>query len=246
MKNKNQALDITKNYCDSLFSFEESDNFSFRNKKPELLRMILASYARNISSEASIQTIIEDVKQSNERTLDRKTIDEYLDALKDLYIIDDLPAWNPAIRSKTSIRSTPTRHFCDTSIACRVLKIAPKDLICDLNTFGLFFEDFAVRDLSVYAQTMGGGSIRQYRDNTGLECDAVIHLEDGRWGAFEIKLGGEKLIEAGASSLKRLDAKIREKSDERAPEFLAALTGTGPLYRRADGVFVIPINCLKA
>lgn len=241
---RQQALDITRNYYNGLFYFEDSDNEKFRNKKPEVLRMILRSYARNISTEASFQTMIEDVKQSNERTMEAKTFDDYLDALKDLYIIEDIKAWNPNIRSKTSIRSTPTRHFVDTSIACRALNISPDDLMNDIKSFGLFFEDFAVRDLSVYAAAMSG-EIKHYRDNAGLECDVVLHLEDGRWAAIEIKLGGDQSIEEGASSLHLLKRKIEEKSDEPSPSFMMVLTAKGPLYRREDGIFVVPINLLK-
>ena len=183
------ALEITKNYYGGLFIFEDSENERFRNKKPEVLRMILRSYARNISTEAAVSTIIWDIRQSNERSMDTKTYEDYMEALKDLYIIEDMEAWNPNIRSKTSIRSTPTRHFVDTSIACRSLGVNPPDLMNDLESFGLFFEDFAVRDLRVYADSLGG-EVKHYRDNSGLECDAVVHLEDGRWGGIEIKLGG--------------------------------------------------------
>ena len=238
------ALEITKNYYNGLFVFEDSENERFRNKKPEVLRMILRSYARNISSEAAVSTIISDIRQSNERTMDTKTYDDYMEALKDLYIIEDLEAWNPNIRSKTSIRSTPTRHFVDTSIACRSLGVSPGDLMRDLDSFGLFFEDFAVRDLSVYAGNMGG-VVKHYRDNAGLECDAVVHLEDGRWGGIEIKLGGDDLIEDGADSLKKLRDKIVEKSNEKAPSFLLVLTAVGGAYKREDGVFVAPINLLR-
>jgi len=238
------ALEITKNYYNGLFVFEDSENERFRNKKPEVLRMILRSYARNISSEAAVSTIISDIRQSNERTMDTKTYDDYMEALKDLYIIEDLEAWNPNIRSKTSIRSTPTRHFVDTSIACRSLGVSPGDLMRDLDSFGLFFEDFAVRDLSVYAGSMGG-VVKHYRDNAGLECDAVVHLEDGRWGGIEIKLGGDDLINDGAESLKKLRDKIVEKSDEKAPSFLLVLTAVGGAYKRDDGVFVAPINLLR-
>ena len=262
------ALEITKNYYNGLFVFEDSENERltsstsstldtartssavcslerrFRNKKPEVLRMILRSYARNISSEAAVSTIISDIRQSNERTMDTKTYDDYMEALKDLYIIEDLEAWNPNIRSKTSIRSTPTRHFVDTSIACRSLGVSPGDLMRDLDSFGLFFEDFAVRDLSVYASSMGG-VVKHYRDNAGLECDAVVHLEDGRWGGIEIKLGGDDLINDGAESLKKLRDKIVEKSDEKAPSFLLVLTAVGGAYKREDGVFVAPINLLR-
>ena len=241
---KEIALEITKNYYDGLFVFEDSENERFRNKKPEVLRMILRSYARNISTEASVSTIIGDIRQSNERTMDIKTYGEYMEALKDLYVIEDLEAWNPDIRSKTSIRSTPTRHFVDTSVACRSLGVSPDDLMRDLNSFGLFFEDFAVRDLSVYAQSLGG-VVKHYRDNAGLECDAVVHLEDGRWGGIEIKLGGEDMINEGAKNLKTLKNKIVEKSSEKAPSFLLVLTAVGGAYKRDDGVFVAPINLLK-
>lgn len=241
---KDIAVEITKNYYNGLFVFEDCENERFRNKKPEVLKMILKSYARHISTEAAISTIIADVRQSNERTMDPKTFDDYMEALKDLYVIEDLPAWNPNIRSKTIIRSTPTRHFIDTSIACRALGVSPNDLMNDLESFGLFFEDFAVRDLSIYANAIGG-TVTHYRDNTGLECDAVVHLEDGRWGAIEIKLGGDELIEHGAQSLKNLRDKITSISEERAPSFLMVLTAVGGAYHREDGVYVAPINLLK-
>ena len=244
ISDKEVSLDVTRNYYNGLFVFEDCDNENFRNKRPEVLKMILRSYARNISTEASKQTMIEDVKQSNERTMDTKTFDDYLEALGDLFIISDIEAWNPNIRSKTSIRTTPTRHFVDTSIACRALNIFPEDLMNDLESFGLFFEDFAVRDLSIYAQAHGG-EVRHYRDNAGLECDAVVHLEDGRWGAIEIKLGGDKLIAEGAHSLNLLKEKIANKSSEPNPSFMMILTAKGALYQRKDGIFVAPINCLR-
>lgn len=241
---KDIAIEITKNYWNGLFIFEDCENERFRNKKPEVLKMIVRSYARHISTEAAVSTIISDVRQSNERTMDVKTFDDYMEALQDLYILEDMAAWNPNIRSKTTIRSTPTRHFVDTSIACRALGVMPDDLLRDLESFGLFFEDMAVRDLRIYAETLKG-EVRHYRDNTGLECDAVIHLEDGRWGAIEIKLGGDDLIEAGATSLKNLKSKIEKKSDEQSPSFLLVLTAVGGSYQREDGVYVAPINMLK-
>lgn len=244
LASKDIAIEITKNYWNGLFVFEDCENERFRNKKPEVLKMIVRSYARHISTEAAISTIIADVRQNNERTMDPKTFDDYMEALKDLYIIEDMEAWNPNIRSKTSIRSTPTRHFVDTSIACRALGVMPEDLLRDLESFGLFFEDMAVRDLKIYAGTLGG-EVRHYRDGTGLECDAVVHLEDGRWGAVEIKLGGDDLIESGAASLKTLKKKIEEKSDEQSPSFLMVLTAVGGSYQREDGVYVVPINQLR-
>lgn len=241
---KEIAIEITKNYYNGLFVFEDCENARFRNKNPEIMKMIVRSYARHISTEAAVSTIIADVRQSNERTMDTKTYDDYNEALNDIFIIEDMPAWNPNIRSKTSIRSTPTRHFVDTSIACRALGAGPEDLLHDLESFGLFFEDMAVRDLRIYSEVLGG-EVRHYRDNAGLECDAVIHLENGSWGAVEIKLGGDDLIEAGASSLKLLKAKIEEKSNEKSPSFLMVLTAVGGAYQREDGVFVVPINLLK-
>lgn len=241
---KEIAIEITKNYYNGLFVFEDCENERFRNKNPEIMKMIVRSYARHISTEAAVSTIIADVRQSNERTMDTKTYDDYNEALNDIFIVEDMPAWNPNIRSKTSIRSTPTRHFVDTSIACRALGAGPEDLLHDLESFGLFFEDMAVRDLRIYSDVLGG-EVRHYRDNAGLECDAVIHLENGSWGAVEIKLGGDDLIEAGASSLKLLKAKIEEKSNEKSPSFLMVLTAVGGAYQREDGVFVVPINLLK-
>lgn len=241
---KDLGLEITRNYYDSLFIFENSENEKFRNKKPELFKMILRSYARNISAEVPNTTIIEDIKAKNSRTFDSKTFEEYMEALKDLYIIEDVTAWNPNIRSKTAIRTSPIRHFTDTSIACRALNIFPNDLLNDPNSFGLFFEDFAIRDLIIYASSIEG-EVRHYRDAAGLECDAIIHLPNGQWGAIEIKLGGEDLINDGVKSLLTLKKKLSEKSDEPAPSFMMILTACGSLYQRPDGIYVVPINCLK-
>ncbi len=241
---KDIALEVTRNYWDGLFVFEDCENERFRDKKPEVLKMIVRSHARHISTEAAAATIMADVRQTNERNMDAKTFADYMEALGDLYILEDMKAWNPNIRSKTSIRSTPTRHFVDTSIACRALGVSPNDLMGDLESFGLFFEDMAVRDLRIYTETLGG-EVLHYRDNAGLECDAVLHLDDGRWGAVEIKLGGDGNIEAGAKNLKLLKNKIIEKSDENPPSFLMVLTAVGGAYKRDDGVYVAPINLLK-
>lgn len=244
-QDKDNALEITKNYFDGLFYFNDNDNETFRDKKSDVFKMILKSYARNISTEVSTKVIIDDVKQSNERTMDPKTFSNYLNALKNLYIIEDTEAWCPNLRSKTSIASTPTRHFVDTSIACQALDITPDDLLKDINTFGLFFEDITIRDLRIYSSFLNG-SIKHYRDNAGLECDAIIHLANGKWAAIEIKLGGNQLVDSGAKKLNLLKNKIKEKSSEREPEFMMILTAFGPLYTREDGILVVPINCLKA
>ena len=235
------ALDVTANYYNGLFNFDTSENEKFRNKKSEVLRMIVRSYARNISTEAAYKTIIQDIIESNNRTMDTKTFDDYWDALKDLFIISDIEAWNPNLRSKAVVRTTPTRHFVDTSIACQALDISPDDLMADLKSFGLFFEDLAVRDLSIYASLLGG-TVKHYRDSRGLECDAVVHIGKGKWGAIEIKLGGDKLIEEGVANL------IKLKNDVNDPNmaFMAIVTATGPAYRRPDGIYVIPLNCLRA
>ncbi len=233
------ALDVTKNYYDGLFNFEYSENEKFRNKNPELMRMILRSYARNISTEAALKTIQTDVTSSNSRTLDNKTLTEYLDALKDLFIIEDVMAWNPDIRSKSAIRTTPTRHFVDTSIAAAVLGISPSDLLNDLHSFGLFFEDMAVRDLTIYADCLGA-KVKHYRDSSGLECDAIVHFDNGKWAAIEIKLGGEKLIEEGAKNLE----KLKNIVDSDKLTFRMILTATGAAYRRKDGIYVAPLDCL--
>ena len=236
---KDIALDVTRNYYEGLFNFEYSENEKFRNKNSELMRMILKSYARNISTQAPLKTIQSDIISSNNRTLDNKTLVDYLDALRDLFIIEDISAWNPNLRSKVAIRTTPTRHFVDTSIATSVLGITPSDLMNDLQSFGLFFEDMAVRDLVIYSSYLGA-SVKHYRDSSGLECDAIIHFENGKWAAVEIKLGGEKLIQEGAENLEKLKKVVNNDS----LAFRMILTATGSAYRRKDGIYVVPINCL--
>lgn len=236
------ALEVTGNYYDGIFNFVNSENSNFRNKNPRLMRMILQGYARHVSSQASSSLIIQDIISQNNRTLSPKTFEEYSDLLRDLFIIEDMEAWNPNLRSKTVVRSTPTRHFVDTSIAAQALGASPGDLMNDLNTFGLMFEDMAVRDLRVYAQVYGG-IVRHYRDSRGLECDTIVHLPNSRWAPIEIKLGGEKLIEEGVRNLLRLKEDVNAKY---APSFMMILTATGPAYRRPDGIFIVPINCLKA
>lgn len=241
LDDRDVALDVTANYYNGLFNFDTSENEKFRNKKPEVLRMILRSYARNISTEAAYKTIIQDIIESNNRTMDTKTFDDYWDALKDLFIICDIDAWNPNLRSKAVVRTTPTRHFVDTSIACQALNISPDDLMADLKSFGFFFEDLAVRDLNIYASLLGG-TVKHYRDSRGLECDAVVHTPKGKWGAIEIKLGGDKLIEEGAANLN----KLKDDVDDPNMAFMAIITATGPAYRRLDGIYVTPLNCLRA
>lgn len=240
---KEKALKITKNYCSTLFDFENSKNQKFRNKKPDIFKMILRSYARNISTEARKSVFVNDINKHDDRKLDDETFDQYIEALKDLYIINDVEAWNPNFRSKTVIITSPTRHFVDTSIAAYSLNMSPNDLINDPKTFGLMFEDFAVKELSIYSSGIGG-EIRHYRDGNGLECDAVIHLPSGDYSLIEIKLGGDELINEGISNLKSIEDKIKE-NNQKEPSFKMIVTATGDAYIK-DDVFIVPINMLKA
>lgn len=214
------------------------------NRNITTTRLLMCSYARNQGSQATIGTIVADMMTNDENEIGIKTAGSYLDALRKIFVIEDSEAWNPNLRSKTAIRTANTRYFIDPSIGTAVLGLGPKDLINDLNTMGLFFETLCVRDLRIFADALDG-QVFHYRDKSGLECDAVIHLRNGRYGLVEIKLGGDRLINEGASNLLALVDKINtDKMKE--PSFLMVLTGTGDFaYRRKDGVYVVPIGCLK-
>lgn len=214
------------------------------NRNITTTRLLMRSYARNQGSQATIGTIVADMMTNDENERGIKTAGSYLDALRKIFVIEDSEAWNPNLRSKTAIRTANTRYFIDPSIGTAVLGLGPKDLINDLNTMGLFFETLCVRDLRIFADALDG-QVFHYRDKSGLECDAVIHLRNGRYGLVEIKLGGDRLINEGASNLLALVDKINtDKMKE--PSFLMVLTGTGDFaYRRKDGVYVVPIGCLK-
>lgn len=213
-------------------------------RDPVRVHRLMRSLARNQGSQASLGTIKADLLANEADTLSEDTIASYIKALKEIFVVEDSEAWNPNLRSKTAIRTSDTRYFTDPSIATAALGIGPNDLINDLNTFGLFFETMAVRDLRVYAEAMNG-KVYHYRDKNNLECDAVVHLRDGRYGLVEIKLGGDDLINEGASALKSLAEKIDpEKMKE--PSFMMVLIGVGTYaYRREDGIYVVPIGCLK-
>ena len=173
-----------------------------------------------------------------------ETVASYINALRKIFAVEDMPAWNPNLRSKTAIRSSDTRYYIDPSIAAAALGIGPKDLMNDLKTFGFLFETLCIRDLRVFADALNG-EVYHYRDKDGQECDAVIHLKNGKYGLIEIKLGGDKLIEEGAASLKNMEAKI-DTDKMNVPSFLMVLIGIGDYaYRRQDGVYVVPIGCLK-
>ncbi len=214
------------------------------NRNPERVRRLMRSYARNQGSQATNALICEDIAFNDSENLDSDTVYSYINALKKIFVIEEMEAWNPNLRSKTAIRTANTRYFVDPSIAVAALGLGPQDLIADLNTFGLFFETLCVRDLRVFADSLNG-SVYHFRDKTELECDAVIHLRNSSYGLIEIKLGGDRLIEEGAQNLKKLKDKI-DTTKMKAPSFLMVLIGVGDFaYRRPDGVYVVPIGCLK-
>ena len=209
------------------------------------VQRLMRSYARHQGTQTSIATLKEDLKNNDVVTLDEDTIRTYLDALQKIFVVEDMPAWNPNLRSKTAIRSADTRYFVDPSIATAALGLGPADLMNDLNTMGLLFETMCVRDLRVFAEVMYG-KVYHYRDKNGLECDAVVHLRNGQYGLVEIKLGGETLINDGVKTLLALSEQI-DTTRMNAPAFKMVLTAVGEYaYRRPDdGVYVVPIGCLK-
>ena len=234
-----QAID----YFDSVVKNDISRVDSVK-RDIEKAKSLLRSYARHVGSQAPLETIRKDMLANQADTFDQVTLYSYIDALKKIFVIEDAPAWNPNIRSKTVIRSTDTRYFIDPSIATAALGIGPKDLTQDLNTMGFLFENLAVRDLRIYSELLDG-SVYHYRDKSGLECDAVIHLRNGSYGLVEIKLGGDKLIEEGAETLKTLSDLIDTNSMKK-PSFMMVLCAQAPFaYKRNDGVYVVPITSLR-
>lgn len=213
-------------------------------RDPEMIHRLLRSYARHQGAQVSFATIRTDLMENEGNALSEETIGLYIKALKNIFVIEDAEAWNPNLRSKTAIRSSDTRYFTDPSIATAALGLGPRDLIADLNTFGLMFEVLAVRDLRVYADAIKG-KVYHYRDKNGLECDAVVHLRNGQYGLVEVKLGGDDLIKQGAKTLHALANKI-DTDKMPSPAFMMVLTGVGEYaYERDDGVIVVPIGCLK-
>ena len=240
---KEYALDQAFDYVDSVIK-KDIQRVNKVKHSAERAKLLLRSYARNISQQVSYATIRKDMLANDAGTLDEDTVADYIKALKKLFVIEDLAAWNPNIRSKAAIRTSDTRHFVDPSIGTAALGLGPQDLINDLRSFGFFFEDLAVRDLRVYAEAVDG-ELYHYRDSNGLECDAVLHRRNGSYALLEVKLGGEKNIEEGASNLVALAQNI-DTDKMPAPSFMAVVVGVGQYaYQRADGVFVIPIGCLK-
>ena len=237
------ALEQAYDYYDAIVNLDISrvDNVK---RNPKRVKNLMRSYARNQCQQVSNETIRKDMINNDVETLDSDTVNSYINALKKIFVVEEVPAWNPNLRSKTAIRTSDTRYFIDPSIGIAALGLGPKDLMNDLNTFGLFFESMCIRDLKVYAEALNG-KIYHYRDGKGLECDAVVHLRNGDYGLIEIKLGGDRLIEEGASTLKTLENKI-DTIKMKKPSFMMVLIGSGNYaYRREDGVYVVPIGCLK-
>ncbi len=238
------ALDQALDYFDSVVE-RDIQRVDGVKRNADRARLLLRSYARHISQQVSYATIKADMLSNDSQTLDEDTVADYIKALKRLFVIEDLEAWNPNIRSKAAIRTSDTRHFVDPSIGTAALGLGPKDLMNDLESFGLFFEDLAVRDLRIFADVLDG-RLYHYRDSSGLECDTVLHRRNGTYALIEIKLGGEKAIEEAADSLKQL-AETIDHTRMPQPSFLMVLTAVGPYaYRRPDGVFVVPITCLNS
>lgn len=242
-KNRRAALRQAYDYYDAVVKTDISrvDEVS---RNSERTRLLLRSYARSQGGQVSIGAIRQDMMANDDETLADKTVQSYIGALKKIFVIEDMPAWNPNLRSKTAIRSADTRYFVDPSIAVAALGLGPEDLVNDLETFGLLFETLCVRDLRVYADALDG-MVYHYRDKNGLECDAVIHLRNGAYGLVEIKLGGAAAIEKGASTLMELASKI-DTTKMKVPAFLMVLTAVGDYaYQRKDGIYVVPVGCLK-
>ena len=242
-KSRKIALAQAPDYCEAIAEADISKVDGIE-RDPERTRRILRAYAQSVASEATITSILKDVRTDSTDSFSENTLRSYLEALKKIYVIEDAHAWNPNLRSKTAIRSSDTRYFVDPSIATAALGLGPNDLINDLSTAGLLFENLCVRDLRVYTEALGG-RVYHYRDKSGLECDSVVHLNNGRYGLVEIKLGGDKLIEEGAANLLRLKNKIDfDRMNE--PAFMMVLCGIAPFaYRRTDDVLVVPIGCLR-
>ena len=237
------ALRQAYNYVDAVCNTDISRVDGVR-REPAFCRRLLKSYARHSGTSATLSTLHADIAANDANSMSENTIASYLQALRKIFVVEDMPAWNPNLRSKSAIRTSDTRYFTDPSITASALGVGPDDLLDDLRTFGFMFETMAVRDLRVYASAIDG-EVFHFRDRNGLECDAVVHLRNGAYGLVEVKLGGEKLINEGAASLNLLASKI-DTTKMNKPAFRMVLTGIGQFaYVREDGVMVVPIGCLK-
>jgi hypothetical protein len=240
-KDEKIALAQAYDYLDSVIASDISlvDGVS---RDPQRVARLLRSYSRNVASDAKIENLREDIVANDVDSLTAPTIQSYINALKSIFVIEDLPAWNPNLRSRTAVRPSDTRHFVAPSIAVAALGLGPNDLIYDLNTMGLFFESLCVRDLRVYADALDG-NVYKFRQKDGLECDAVLHLRNGSYGLMEVKLGGSE-IDRAAENLIKLKNRI-DTTRMKEPSFMMVITATGYAYTRPDGVHVVPVGCLK-
>ena len=243
IKDQRIALQQAIDYYDGVINSDISRVDDIK-RDPNRAARVLRSYARNIASQAKLSSITQDIKSNEEINFSDDTVSSYIKALKSIFVIEDSNSWNPNLRSKAAIRTTDTRYFLDPSIACAALGIGPQDLENDLNTFGLLFENLVVRDLRIYADAIDG-KVYHYRDNLDLECDAVVHLRNGKYGLIEVKLGGEKLISEGIKSLNKLEEKL-DITKMKAPAFKMVITGVGKFaYKNKDGILIVPIGSLK-
>lgn len=242
IEDKEDSYEIAADYLNGAIHYK-SKNDKNHFPDPSLAEALFKSYARNISSPTPFTTILEDIRAHEGRRVDDETLSSYLGKMRDLFLVKDVEAWNPNLRTKAVARTSPTRQFVDPSLAAASLDLGPSDLLGDLKTFGLFFESLCMRDLRVYSQASRAG-VSHYRDSDGLEVDAIVHNKKGEWGAFEIKLGGAEQIERAAKNLLKLKSKI-DYTNFKNPSFLAVLTSNGNAYTREDGVHVLPITMLK-
>ena len=242
MKDRASLLQA-RNYVDAVCN-SDITRVDGVGRNPALAHLLMRSYSRHQGGQVPVSTIVADLKENYNTEVSEATVASYINALKKIFVVEDMPAWSPNLRSKTAIRTSDTRYFVDSSIAAASLGIGPKDLLADFNTYGLLFETLAVRDLRVYAEALDG-HVSHYRDRNGLECDAVVHLRNGKYGLVEVKIGGDTLIEEGVKNLKSLSKKIdTDRMNE--PSFMMVLTAIGDYaFRRSDGVWIVPIAALK-
>jgi len=234
------ALTVAADYVEAVAN-EDISKADGIEKDPNRVKALLRAISRSISCEAKIVTLVNDLA-ANDESLSHVTVDIYLKALSKIFVIEDLPAWSAKLRSKAAMRTTAKRHFTDPSIATASLRATPKRLLSDFNTFGLLFESLCIRDLRVYAESIDGG-VYHYRDKSGLEIDAIIQLADGRWGAVEVKLGAGEVDKACDNLLKLKQVVDTDKMNE--PSFLMVLTGTEYAFQMKNGIWIVPLGCLK-
>ncbi len=242
-RNRRAALALASDYYEAIVRSDVT-RVDSQLRNPEIIRRLMRSYARIQGTQTPVTVILDDISPAGSNLVSINTLHSYLTALRNIFVTEDMPSWNPNLKSKTAIRTSDTRYFSDPSIAVASLGIGPDDLVADLKTFGLIFETLCVRDLRVYSQLLNGQAYH-YRDKTGLECDVVLHLRNGAYALIEIKLGGESAINHAVETLTALAAKI-DDSKMGKPAFLMVLTAVGEFaYRRADGIWVVPVGCLK-